>query len=274
MKFPLRIVSDLHLGHRGSRVETAAQLAPLIEGVGTLVSNGDTFQELSSQYREQGRRLFDEWQGMMADRGVEFIALPGNHDPGVGDSHSLDLQDGAVFVSHGDAIFAENAPWKRMVPKLRGEIAEAFRRAGPEADSLDGRLRLARDVARMLMPEKMSGKRSLPARCWDAAMPPGRAVRMLLSWASFPDEAEVFLEHYRPRAEVFICGHFHLAGVWRRRGRLIVNTGSFMPPGPAWHVDFDGEWMSIGRIVHEDGSFRPGPRIGLWRFGADQSPNK
>jgi hypothetical protein len=135
MKLPLRIVSDLHLGHRGSRVETAEQLAPLIEGVGTLVSNGDTFQELSSQYREQGRRLFDEWRGMMADRGVEFIALPGNHDPGVGDSHSLDLQDGAVFVSHGDAIFAENAPWKRMVPKLRGEIAEAFRQAGPEADS-------------------------------------------------------------------------------------------------------------------------------------------
>ncbi len=90
---------------------------------------------------------------------------------------------------------------------------------------------------------------------------------MLLSWANFPREAACFVERFRPQAQVFVCGHFHLAGVWLCRGRLIVNTGSFMPPGPAWFVDFDGGWLSVGRIVRDGGLFRPGERVGLWRLG-------
>jgi len=271
MRGPVRILSDLHLGHRGSRVESAEQLAPLLEGVGTLVSNGDTWEQLAIRFRERGRQLLDDWRGMMAERGVEFLALPGNHDPGSGEGGYLELQDGAVFVSHGDGVFAESAPWHRMVPKRRGEIAEAFRRAGKDVDDLDGRLRLAGEVARLLVTEKMRGSRAFLARCWDAAVPPDRAVRMILAWATFPDEAAAFLERYRPRARVFICGHFHRTGVWQRRDRLIVNTGSFRPPGQAWHVDLDGEWMSVGKIVEDGDRFRPGERVGLWRIRSDQA---
>lgn len=270
MKGPLRILSDLHLGHRGSRIDSAEQLAPLSEGVATMVSNGDTWEQLVKDDRERGRRLLDDWRGMMAERGVEFVGLPGNHDPGSGGGGYLELNGGAVFVSHGDAVFPEGAPWKRAVPKRRAEIAVAFRRAGAEVNDLGGRLRLAGRVARILVPEKIHVGRSFLARFWDAVMPPGRALRMLLAWASFPDEAAAFLERYRPRAEVFVCGHFHLAGVWQRRGRLIVNTGSFMPPGQAWFVDFDGEWMSVGRVVRDGELFRPGERIGLWRIGSAQ----
>lgn len=267
MKGPVRILSDLHLGHRGSRIESAEQLVPLLDGVGTVVCNGDGWEELASEFRECGKRLLDDWRGMMEERGVEFVALPGNHDPGGGGPGYLELGGGSVLVQHGDAIFAEGAPWNRMVPKRRRQISEAFRRAGAGADDLDGRLRLAGEVARMLVAKKVHGHRSLPGRCWDAATPPGRAVRMLLAWANFPEEAARFVEKYRPRAEVFVCGHFHLAGVWQRRGRLIVNTGSFRPPGAAWHVDIDGGWMSVGRIVQDGEHFRPGERVGLWRLG-------
>ena len=269
MKGPVRILSDLHLGHPGSRIESAAQLAPLLEGVGTVVGNGDVWQELAHQFRERGMGLLEDWRGMMAVRGVEFMALPGNHDPGSGGPGYLEMAGGAVLVQHGDAVFAEGAPWQRLVPQRRGMIEEAFHQAGAEADHLEGRLKLAGEVARMLVPQKFSGRRTFLARCRDAAMSPGWVVRVLLAWANFPDEAARLVERFRPQARVFVCGHFHFAGVWQRRGRLIVNTGSFMPPGPAWFVDLDGEWMSVGRIVRDGTLFRPGERVGLWRVGAD-----
>ena len=49
---PIRIISDLHLAHPGSSVVDVAQLSPVLEGVKTLIFNGDTIEERMKQYHD------------------------------------------------------------------------------------------------------------------------------------------------------------------------------------------------------------------------------
>ena len=56
---PIRILSDLHLAHPGSRIVNAAQLAPLLDGVKTLIFNGDTSEERMKKYREPAQAQLD-----------------------------------------------------------------------------------------------------------------------------------------------------------------------------------------------------------------------
>ena len=44
MILPVRILSDLHLGHRVSRISSVECFRPLIAGAGTVVFTGDTWQ--------------------------------------------------------------------------------------------------------------------------------------------------------------------------------------------------------------------------------------
>ncbi len=259
MNEPVRILSDLHLGHRGSRVDAAGRLAPLLDGAATLVCNGDTWQELVADDRAAAAEMFGQWRALAEERGVALVCLPGNHDPGCGGQGWLELAGGAVFVSHGDALFREGAPWSRMLPARRPRIEELWRQAGAAAATLDGRLRLAAEVARVLTPPRLRHGRSLLGRCADAALPPGRAWRMIRSWLAFPAAAARFLDAFRPAAQVFVCGHFHRTGIWRRGGRWVVNTGSFMPPGAAWCVDVNGRRLDVRRVERNaGGGFTPG----------------
>ena len=45
---PVRILSDLHLGHQVSRIARVSALRPLVAGAGTVIFNGDTWQELTA----------------------------------------------------------------------------------------------------------------------------------------------------------------------------------------------------------------------------------
>ena len=71
MKEPVRILSDLHLGHKISRIESVSALRPLIAGAGTIVFNGDTWQELALPFRERSEVMLDELKGLCAEEGAE-----------------------------------------------------------------------------------------------------------------------------------------------------------------------------------------------------------
>ncbi len=93
---PVRIISDLHLAHPGSTVSAIQELRPLLEGAGTVLFNGDTFElrkkallQKASDYRMQLEQLCDEL-------GVNPVFLTGNHDPEVSKVHYLDLCLGKV----------------------------------------------------------------------------------------------------------------------------------------------------------------------------------
>jgi predicted phosphodiesterase len=266
MKGPVRILSDLHLGHRVSRIAAARQLRPLLEGVDTVVFNGDTWQELALAFRGDGARLLEELKQMAIGMGVELVFLPGNHDPSCGENGYLELGGGAVLVIHGDAVFGETVPWSRVVPNKVEEIRELYAACPEAAHDLDARLKVAGEVGRLIeVPIKVFG-RNLLARAWDAAWPPTRGLRMLWTWRTMVAQTSGFVACFRPAAEVVVFGHFHRAGIWLHGGRLLINTGSFMPPGTPLCVDWhpDG-WIRTRPVAYRHGEFVPGASLGVWK---------
>ncbi|MCB1234779.1 MAG: metallophosphoesterase family protein [Verrucomicrobiae bacterium] len=259
----IRVLSDLHLGHPGCRVREVEALRPLLEDVPMLVLNGDTSEQRHSQLVERGREQLDAFRALAERTGTRLVFLRGNHDPEASTLDRLDLAEGRVFLTHGDALFRHLSPWSpkiwRVIPdmeRLRAEYGE---------DRLLDDLDLALECAhrcRAISPgyenEFKTGPLKHARTLARIAWPPRRPVNILKTWLSVPRLAHAFAARFRPGARLFLFGHTHFPGVWREGGRLVVNTGGFLSMLPARCVDLDGE-VAIVRAVRETGGrFAPG----------------
>lgn len=265
----LRILSDLHLGHKVSRLVDVRSLQPLLENVDCVVFNGDTWQELASAFRPRAEEQLHALKQLCAEMGAFPVFLPGNHDPGWGGEGFLSLEKGKLIITHGDALLPSGSPWKReiMANPLR---VEAIWNRYPRArfDPAE-RIRLARAIASELRTTEHTVGRSIFLRAWDAAVPPGRALRMIDAWLRQANEGARFCEQFFPEAEFLVIGHFHRSGCWRRNNRIILNTGSFMSPGRACCVDWNPSerlltWAEIDE--REPKAFRVGKRREVWQI--------
>lgn len=265
LRHPVLILSDLHLGHPASRVTRVEDLRPLIEGAGSVVFNGDTFQELAREFRERSREKLDELRDLCARLGVEAHFLSGNHDPGWPGPGWLELAGGRIVVTHGDAVFWQGSPWSRERYAREDQLEELWREHLIRKDDAGERLRLAREVARTLRADSIPCGRSLPCRIHDALDPPRRGLEILRVWLTQADAIAGFAERYFPSAEVMVVGHFHRAGVWRRGGRLVVNSGAFLRPHAARWVEWSGDYLRVGRI-EMNGCYRRGGVNGVWHL--------
>ena len=159
MKEPVLILSDLHLGHSASRIKSAEQLRPLLEGAGTVVFNGDTFQELSKDFRPRSEVLLEGLRKLCSELGAEPVFLPGNHDPGWEGQGWLELAEGKVIITHGDAVMWGGSPWSREAFAGGEKIGELWA-ANPRAEFDPGeRLGMAKDMAMLLRPPEMKEER-------------------------------------------------------------------------------------------------------------------
>lgn len=264
MREPVLILSDLHLGHHASRVEGASQFRPLLEGMGTVVLNGDTFQELALDLRPRSEVLFGELKGLCRELGVEMVMLSGNHDPGWPGKGWVEMAEGRIVVTHGDSVFWTGSPWSRERFE-REERLEDLWSEHHEAECDTGeRLKLAREIALELRPGRFRKGRSLLRRVVDALSPPRRAWEILKVWLFQVQAVSRFAERYFPEAEVLVIGHFHYSGVWVRDGRLIINTGTYVSPHHALWAEWCGGVLRCGK-VEEDGDYRRGECLGVWR---------
>jgi predicted phosphodiesterase len=264
MKEPVLILSDLHLGHKASSLDDIAALAPLLQGAGTLILNGDTWQELALEFRDDGARMWRELQELCGKMDIDLICLPGNHDPGNGQENHVALAQGKIIITHGDAVFPEVAPWSRVAILKEKEIRRMIEASAP--DSLDARFALAREVSRMLVPPYYAHSKNILARVWDAVTPPGRAWRMLLAWATMVRRTCAFRERYFPVCEIIICGHFHRAGIWETGETLVINSGSFMPPGAAYWCEWSEGRLRVGVVKKRNGYWRRAEILGVWNL--------
>jgi predicted phosphodiesterase len=269
MKEPIRIFSDLHLGHRVSRIERVAALRPLFEGAGTVVFNGDTWQEFEGPFHERSAAMLAELRSLCAELGVATVFLSGNHDPGWPGPGFLELAGGKIVATHGDTLFDAGSPWKREILADEPKVGNLWDRHPAAGRDIGERVALARRIARILCSVEYPLGRRFIQRAWDAVLPPQRALRMIECWWRRPQAGLRFLETYFPAAEVLVFGHFHLHGCWRRNGRLIIDSGSFVSPGRAHWLEWNQGWLLRGEVAEAPDEFRLGRRLGVWRIGAD-----
>jgi len=263
---PVRILSDLHLGHRVSRIQRVAALRPLIAGAGTVVFNGDTWQELALPFRDHSAVMLHELQIICAEEGAATVFLPGNHDPGWAGPGWLELAGGRIIVTHGDALLYAGSPWKREILRHGHQVSELWQQHPTASHDPAERLRLARAIARALCAVETTHGRHLLLRAWDAMLPPTRALKMLQAWLMQATTGARFCDCYFPRAEALIIGHFHRHGCWVKNRRLVINTGSFSSPGRAHWVEWNNGVLTRGQIQESAEAYRLGRALDSWSF--------
>jgi predicted phosphodiesterase len=266
MKEPVRILSDLHLGHKLSRIEKVSALRPLIAGAGTVIFNGDTWQELPGPFCKRGAAMMTELKSLCAEEGVEAVFLSGNHDPGWPGKGWVELAGGKIVIIHGDALFHAGSPWKREILTAQRRVEELWSLHPDALSDVDERIEVAREIARELCSVEYPLGRHIIKRAWDAAIPPMRALWMLEAWFSQGEAGARFCERYFPKAEALIIGHFHHTGCWSANGRVVINTGSFLDPGRAHCVEWNDGWLTRGEIEEGLDACRLGQKLGVWRF--------
>lgn len=245
---PIRLVSDWHLGHPGSRVREILQIEHLLDGVGTLVMVGDGREELVEAWRERADQLWETLQEACRSRKVRFLALTGNHDPSVSQDGWMKLFRGRVLITHGDMIYETASPWSRELFANREAVRQCL--TTNTCHSLTDRWQCAQEVGRLLRPRHQM-PRHLLGYLKLALWPPERLLEVGKVWSGFAKETERFTAAFSPESEVVVCGHFHRSGKFQAGERTVWNLGSLMrmSKGLALDIDEDGIRSQVIRMT-------------------------
>lgn len=258
----LRILSDLHFGEPASRIRDLRMIAPLLDGAERLVFNGDSIDTRfldTDPAGAAGRAAFLEFIEPYRSR---LTLVTGNHDPDISPHHHLELEGGRVLITHGDVLFPSVAPWGWEAPHVLAARArrlaeiDAARHAAFETQ-LEV-CKYASFATRHLSPGAKHARGGGLSRLMHLLARVRRADKIITSWFHSPALAAELAARYRPNARVVVFGHTHWPGVWRRGGRVIINTGAFTPPLAARLVDFVADRIEVRTIVQAGDEFRSG----------------
>jgi predicted phosphodiesterase len=258
-----RILSDIHFGDHASRVAQLAQLRPLLDGVTTLILNGDTLDTREGPFPAHTAECRAAVSDFFPREVAATTFLTGNHDADFSLVHHLDLSDGKVFVTHGDIFFDDIVPWSHDAPLITRRIAEEFESIPAKLHHhLDHRLAVFRKVAGSIPQRHQAERNKLKFALHylaDTVWPPSRIVRVVRAWRVAPRRAAELTRHHRPAAKFVISGHTHRPGIWpAAEGVTVINTGSFCPPLGGYVVDLTDERIAVRSVELRSGEFRPG----------------
>lgn len=269
----IRILSDVHFGDHASRVTRLNQLRPLLDGVSSLVLNGDTLDTRPGPNPAHTAECRADVTAFFCREVPTTTYLTGNHDADVSPHHRLDLAHGDVFVTHGDVFFDDIVPWSHDAHFIRQRLAEEFERLPRDhRDSLDHRLAVFRRVAIAIPQRHQSERNKLKYALHylaDTVWPPLRLLRVFRAWKQAPFTAASFSRQHRPQARFAISGHTHRPGIWSPPGGpKIINTGSFCPPLGGLSVDLTPTRLIVRQIEGRRGEFRPGDTVAEFPLAA------
>ena len=265
MDEPIRILSDLHLGHKASLARDIEQVEPLFRGVRTVIFNGDTVEMRSRQCRERATFILQEIEDFCAQQSAKAHFINGNHDPIISTTNHLELADGSLLVTHGDVLFHEVAPWGEEAGALREIHDRLLLELDPDEQSTlesllatNKRVSQSIDYAHFNIPNGVWGQFTTFVR---QTWPPKRFVRMVSSWKNTPVHAVNLLKVYRPTARCVIVGHTHFPGVWHRQGYSVINTGSYLPVLGRLAVDYEDGTITVRRVIYRGRKFHLGRQV-------------
>lgn len=243
---PAIVISDVHLGRTGM-VATADQLDAIVDAASTLIVNGDVAELHIDRWGLAAARELERLRDRCVRSGTRLITLAGNHDPELTPRRHLVLADGAVLVTHGDAVHESLAPWSDAAPIIRARHRNVLA-AMPESrrTSMDGLFEAAREAAKAEC--EALGDLGAPTTPLSALLKPWKVTAIGGFWMSHARRMDRFATAHVPSARTMLVGHTHRAGIERTGRRTIVNTGCFGVPGPALAAVFDDDGLAVRRI--------------------------
>ncbi|EDY81313.1 Ser/Thr protein phosphatase family protein [Verrucomicrobiia bacterium DG1235] len=255
MSSKIRIVSDLHIGHKASVIESLEALRPLAEGVDWLIFNGDTLElkygDLDIEHYDAGeqRRQFEKeaesWD-------CEVTLITGNHDPEISEIHSLSILNDQVFITHGDGLFREIAPWSSNIENLKTCTEHIDPQAtGQSLEDMHSYLQQHKDATlkahkldKVYNPTLWGKFKIFLHQAW----PPSTPFRILRCWREVPDRAVSLTSRFSLAPKFIVLGHTHKPGIWKRGEQTIINLGSYFPWPGALCIDIEDTTLSIRKI--------------------------
>ncbi len=261
MDEPIRILSDLHLGHTASLAREISQIEPLFRGVKTVIFNGDTVEMRSERDRERADARIQAVHEFCAEQEASSYFINGNHDPIISTINHMEIDEGRVLVTHGDVLFHEASPHRprrfrgSMLARRVAELTPAELAHFEKILSTNKRVTAFVDDYSFNIPDGQWGKfTTFMKQTW----PPRRLVTMVSSWTNTHVNAINLVRAYRPHARVIVVGHTHFPGIWHRQGYTVVNTGSYLPVLGRLAVDFEGGCVTVRKVVFRRGAFHLG----------------
>lgn len=270
MEEPIRILSDLHLGHTASLARDVAQIEPLFRDVRTVIFNGDTTEMRSEKSRDRAEAIMQAVHEFCHLQDAATYFINGNHDPIISTINHMEIDDGRLLVTHGDVLFHDHEhPYARqnrrrhrrhrmhdrMLADLTPEELANFERI------LSTRKRVSAliEESDFNIPNGPWGRfSSFMKQTW----PPHRLVHLVTSWRNTPVHAVNLVRVYRPRTRCIVVGHTHYPGIWHRDGYTVINTGSYLPMLGRLAVDFANGHVTVRKVVFRRGQFHLGRVIG------------
>jgi predicted phosphodiesterase len=246
MRDRVLILSDLHLGGPES-IRYARGLRPLLEPGTTLVLNGDTAEFHRPEFQEDAEVEYRRLLALAEDRDVAVVTLAGNHDPFVSERRTLELADGTILVTHGDAFHPSVAPWSLGGRAMRAEWDRFMATLPPEERPTNAAaLAAAREAA--ISQWRFFGNGDHRTTVWRMMLRPSLGFEVFRAWHGFPRLAAAFGRRHSPAVRVVVAGHSHRAGVRAADGITVLNTGAYAFPGTPHAAILDGRRLSLWPI--------------------------
>ncbi|MBC2604830.1 metallophosphoesterase family protein [Pelagicoccus albus] len=269
----IRIVSDIHLGHKASVIDELPALRPLAEGVDWLIFNGDTLElkygDMDVDHYDPAKKK-QEFVDESSRWGCRVSLITGNHDPEISELHSLSVLEGKIFITHGDGLFRDIAPWSSNIKNLKRFSENIDPEAtGTTAEELHEYLEkhkqatlLAHKHDKKYNPTLWGKMKIFLHQTW----PPTTPFRIIKSWMEVPSRALSLARRFDLDPQFIVVGHTHNPGIWRRGKTTVINLGSYFPWPGARCIDIEEDSLTVRKIRKKQNQIELGSSLAKFKI--------
>lgn len=240
------ILSDLHLG-RPDGAGRADAFESLLSDFDRVIVNGDIAELHHAAYQADANFELERFKDICVTRGIKLDLIAGNHDPFVSETRAITLADGAIYITHGDALHPAVAPWSPFAASMRSAFDAALAAAPQDLAEDQARFRAAREGS--IAEWRVMGHGAHVSTARNIALHPRLALSVLAYWMRYPALAAAWAAKFAPVAGTVIVGHSHHAFLRLIGGRRVVNTGAFGFPGRPHGVVVEGSTVRLHALT-------------------------